>query len=69
METTKARWITVEEMRDRLSISRNKAYEISSSEAIETVKIGRALRINEESLNRWLESLKYSNTQGDGDMD
>ena len=58
METTHTKWITVEEMRKRLSISRAKAYEIATSDSIETIKIGRCLRINEESLTSWLDSLK-----------
>jgi excisionase family DNA binding protein len=68
MSLTKTRWITVEEMRDRLSISRNHAYQIASSGVIETVKIGRSLRINEDSLIRWLESLSHKD-QGGSEMD
>lgn len=52
-------WITVEEMRRHLSISKTKSYEIATSGCVETVKIGRCLRINAESLSRWLESQKY----------
>ncbi len=64
MTMTKTRWITVEELRDRLSISKTKAYELASSGAIETVKIGRSLRISEESFTRWLEALKQTRTGG-----
>ncbi len=52
-------WITVEEMRRHLSISKTKAYEIATSGCVETVKIGRCLRINARSLDRWLESQRY----------
>jgi excisionase family DNA binding protein len=52
-------WITVDEMRRYLSISRTKAYEIATSGCVETVKIGRCLRINARSLNHWLESQRY----------
>lgn len=61
-EAEKVRWITVDEMRRMLSISRTKAYEIAASGCVETVKIGRSLRINAESLSRWLESQRYPNT-------
>ncbi len=53
------RWITVNELRNTLSISRTKAYEIATSGCVETVKIGRCLRINVQSLDRWLESQRY----------
>ena len=56
---TEARWITVDEMRNKLSISRTKSYEIATSGCVETVKIGRCLRINAGSLDRWLESQRY----------
>ncbi len=65
MTMTKTRWITVEELRDRLSISKTKAYELASSGAIETVKIGRSLRISEESFTRWLEALKQTRAGGE----
>lgn len=68
MTMTKTRWITVEELRDRLSISKTKAYEIASSGAIETVKIGRSVRISEESLSRWLQSLSDVKAGGCDDM-
>lgn len=66
MPATMTRWITVNEMRDRLSISKNKAYQIANDGTLETVKIGRSLRVSEESLTRWLESL--SNPGADGVM-
>jgi len=68
MTMNKTRWITVEEMRDRLSISKTKAYQIASSRAIETVKFGRCLRISEDSLTHWLESLRDSKAKGGDDM-
>ncbi len=69
METTKTKYISVEEMRDRLSISKTKAYEIATSGSVETVKIGRSLRINEDSLYRWLESVRHTKPQGGDVMD
>ncbi len=68
METTKARYITVDEMKNRLSISRNHAYRIANSGSLQTVRIGRSLRISEESLGRWLESLSESRAGGGDEM-
>ena len=64
MKTTNTRWITVDEIKNRLSISKNKAYQIANSGSLETVKIGSALRISEESLMRWLDSLRRTESQG-----
>ncbi len=50
--TEKGAWITVDEMREHLAISKTKAYEIATSGCLETVKIGRCLRINARSLDR-----------------
>ncbi len=68
METTKARYITVDEMKNMLSISRNHAYRIANSGSLQTVRIGRSLRISEESLARWLESLSESRAGGGDEM-
>lgn len=68
METAKARYISVDEMKNRLSISRNHAYRIANSGSLQTVRIGRSLRINEESLARWLESLSGAKVGGDDEM-
>jgi excisionase family DNA binding protein len=56
----KPSYITVEEMRQRLSLSRTKAYELASSGAFETITLGRSLRIEEGSLNQWLKGQKSS---------
>ncbi len=61
-------WITVERMRQHLGISKGLAYKIATSGDLETVKIGRSLRINEDSLRRWLDSVRYSKDQGGGEM-
>ncbi len=68
MQATMTRWITVDEMRDRLSISKNKAYQIANDGALETVKIGSSLRISEESMSRWLNSLSSSKSDGGDEM-
>lgn len=64
MEKTNTRWITVDEMMNRLSISKTKAYDLAHDGSLETVKIGSSLRINEESLTRWLESVKQTRALG-----
>lgn len=64
MGTTKAIWITVDELKNRLSISRNHAYRIANGGCLQTVRIGRSLRVSEESLNRWLEGLSQSGDRG-----
>lgn len=53
-------WITVKEMRQMLSLGRSKAYEILVSEReIETIQIGRAIRVNKASLEGWLDGQRY----------
>ncbi len=68
MTMTETRYITVAEMKDKLSISKNKAYRIANSGSLNTVRIGRALRINEESLTRWLETLQEPTVRRGNDM-
>ncbi len=68
MPATMTRWITVDEMRGRLSISKNKAYQLANDGSLETVKIGRSLRVCEESLNRWLERLSQHHERGGDGM-
>lgn len=53
-------WITVKDMQRILCLSRSKAYEIlSQEEEIETVQLGRAVRINRASLERWVRRQRY----------
>ncbi len=68
MGRTKTNWITVDELRNRLSISKTKAYQLAHEESLDTVKIGSSLRVREDSLERWLESAKCTKTQGGGEM-
>jgi excisionase family DNA binding protein len=65
---TKTTYITVDELQDRLSISRNKAYQLTNSGSFQVVKIGNSLRISEESLAHWLESVTYPRTREGDDM-
>lgn len=64
---TETGYITVDEMNYKLSVSKNKAYQTANNGSLDTVKIGRALRINEESLIHWLESVKQKG-RGGGEM-
>ena len=68
MEKTGTRYITVDELKDRLAISRNHAYRIANGGSLRTVKIGRSVRISEESLNRWLDSLSDPKADRGDDM-
>ena len=68
MEKTGTRYITVDELMDRLSISRNHAYRIANGGSLQTVRIGRSLRISEESLARWLDSLNDPKADRGDDM-
>ena len=52
MEKTGTRYVTVDELKDRLAISRNHAYRIANGGSLQTVRIGRSLRVSEASLNR-----------------
>ncbi len=69
MSDVKTRYITVADLEKRLSVSKNQAYRLANSGSFETLKIGSSLRINEESLTRWLESLRNSKARGGSDMD
>ncbi len=57
MEATRTKWIKVDELTDRLAISKSKAYELANDGSLDAIRIGRSLRVSEESLNRWLESM------------
>jgi len=59
--TPNGEWITVKEMQQLLSLSESKTREILvQEEGIETVQIGRAIRVNRASLERWLKEQRYS---------
>ncbi len=69
MKTINTQWITVDEMKNRLSISKTLAYQIANNGSLDTVRIGRCLRISEESLKRWLESMRHAKRLGGDDTD
>lgn len=53
-------WITVKEMQIMLSLGRSKAYEVlAQEEEIETVKLGRTIRVHKASLLRWVRKQRY----------
>ncbi len=64
MKTINTQWITVDEMKNRLSISKTLAYQIANNGSLDTVRIGRCLRISEESLKRWLDSQQHIRDEG-----
>ncbi len=64
MKTINSRWITVDEIKNRLSISKTLAYQIANDGSLDTVRIGRCLRISEDSLKRWLDSQRHTKDEG-----
>ncbi len=64
MKTINTQWITVDEMKNRLSISKTLAYQIANDGSLDTVRIGRCLRISEESLDHWLDSQQHIRDEG-----
>ncbi len=68
METINKRWITVDQIKDRLAISKTKAYQLANDGSLDTVRIGRSLRVSEESLERWLESMRYARQESSEEL-
>ena len=54
-------WVGPDYVRTMLSLGRTKVYEILAQEDIETVQIGRSIRVNKASLERWLQTQRYPN--------
>ena len=53
-------WLTMKQVQQLLSLSRGKAYELVATEdEIETVQLGRTLRVNKASLDRWVRKQRY----------
>ena len=52
-------WITVEEMRRTLKIGKNKALALLASGDIEGIRVGRAVRVSQDSLNRYITANPY----------
>jgi excisionase family DNA binding protein len=53
-------WVSADYVRKMLDLGRSKVYEIlAQEEEIETVQIGRSIRVNKASLERWLQTQRY----------
>jgi hypothetical protein len=53
-------WVGPDYVRKMLDLGRSKVYEIlAQEEDIETVQIGRSIRVNKASLERWLQTQRY----------
>jgi excisionase family DNA binding protein len=57
--TQQSEWISVRQMQQLLSIGATKTRELLAWEDIEAVQIGRAIRVNRASLERWLREQRY----------
>jgi excisionase family DNA binding protein len=57
-------WITVEEMRRTLKIGKNKALALLASGAIEGIRVGRAVRVSQDSLDRYIAANPYKPDDG-----
>ena len=58
-ETTRTQWITPDEMRRILRLGKNKTFAILASGEVDAIKVGRAVRVNRESLDRFIASHPY----------
>jgi excisionase family DNA binding protein len=58
-EPTNTTWMTVEEMRHTLKIGKNKALALLASGDIEGIRVGRAVRVSQYSLDRYIAANPY----------
>ena len=63
-EPTDTTWITVEEMRRTLKIGKNKALALLASGDIEGIRVGRAVRVSQDSLDRYIAANPYKPDDG-----
>ncbi len=56
---TDTTFITVEEMRRTLKIGKNKALALLASGDIEGIRVGRAVRVSQDSLHRYISANPY----------
>jgi len=54
--TTEKRTYSVAEIMEILEIGRNKAYELCSSNAFRTIRIGKTIRVSKSSFDMWLDN-------------
>ena len=64
VEPTDTTWITVEEMRRTLRIGKNKALALLASGDIEGIRVGRAVRVSQDSLDRYIAANPYKANEG-----
>jgi excisionase family DNA binding protein len=50
------RLITMDEVADWLSVSKQRAYELARQEVIPVVRLGRQIRVNPERLEQWIQA-------------
>ena len=48
--------ITMDEVADWLSVSKQRAYELARQEVIPVVRLGRQIRVNPERLEQWIQA-------------
>lgn len=56
MPTQRERYLTVEELADRLRISRDGAYRLCRRDDFPAVRVERLIRVPADELGRWLEN-------------
>ncbi len=56
---TDTTWITVEEMQRTLKLGKNKVFAILASGQVDAIKIGRSVRVNSDSLQRFISQHPY----------
>jgi excisionase family DNA binding protein len=61
-EQTVQEWLTLRQVQEILGIGSTKAYELVATGEIPSVRIGRAIRVSRQELERWLEEQRYSST-------
>jgi excisionase family DNA binding protein len=57
-------FITVDQMRRTLKIGKNKALDLLASGAIDGIRVGRAVRVSQESLDRYIAANPYRPDDG-----
>jgi excisionase family DNA binding protein len=55
-----ARFLTIPEVAEQLSLSRTKVYSLIKQEGLPVVRFGRAVRISQDDLSVWLANRKSS---------
>ena len=60
---TDTTWITVEEMRRTLKVGKNKALALLASGDIKAIRVGRAVRVSQDSLDRFIAANTYKPDQ------